>query len=99
MTARHSVCDCGAPQSRHEQRMQAIGLQPHRAPDGVTVHCERHRPEQTTLYRLVQQHAAIFSAEVEAAAGADLPQSAQGRVRCLPRMRHPGPRLPAPALR
>ena len=31
--------------------MQAIGRQPHRALDGAPVHCERHRPEQTTLYR------------------------------------------------
>ena len=36
--------------------------------------CERHRPEQTTLYRLVQQHAAIVFAQAEDAAGADLPQ-------------------------
>jgi hypothetical protein len=37
---------------------------------------DRRRPEQTTLYRLVQQHAATFTffAETEAAAGADLPQ-------------------------
>jgi hypothetical protein len=31
-------------------------------------------PEQTTLYRLVQQHAATFFAQAEEAAGADLPQ-------------------------
>ena len=36
------------------------------APDGAPVQYERHRPEQTTLYRLVQQHAATFFAEVEA---------------------------------
>ena len=54
--------------------MQAIGRQPQRAPDGAPVHYERHRPEQTTLYRLVQQHAATFIAETEAAASADLPQ-------------------------
>jgi hypothetical protein len=54
--------------------VQAIGRQPRRAPDGAPVHYERHRPEQTTLYRLVQQHAATFFAETEAAAGADLPQ-------------------------
>ena len=54
--------------------MQAIGRQPQRAPVGATVHYERHRPEQTTLYRLVQQHAASFIAETEAATGADLPQ-------------------------
>ena len=37
-------------------------------------HYERHRREETTLYRLVQQHAATFFAETEAAAGAGLPQ-------------------------
>ena len=54
--------------------MHAIGRQPQRAPDGTPVHYERHRPEQTTLYRLVQQHAATFFAQAEDAAGADLPQ-------------------------
>ena len=54
--------------------MQATVQQPQRAPDGAPVHCERHRPEQTTLYRLVQQHAATFIAQAEDAAGADLPQ-------------------------
>ena len=54
--------------------MQAIGRQPQRAPDGAPVHYERRRPEQTTLYRLVQQHAATFITETVAAAGADLPQ-------------------------
>jgi hypothetical protein len=54
--------------------VQAIGRQPQRAPDGPPVHYERHRPEQTTLYRLVQQHAATFFAQAEDAAGADLPQ-------------------------
>ena len=56
--------------------MQAIGRQPcpgHWAPDGAPIHYERHRPEQTTLYRLVQQHAETFFADVEAAAGASLP--------------------------
>ena len=54
--------------------MQAIGRQPQRAADGALVHYERHRPEQTTLYRLVKQHAATFIAETEAATRADLPQ-------------------------
>ena len=54
--------------------MQANARQPHRAPDGAPVHYERHLPEQTTLYRLVQQHAETFFAEVEAATGASLPQ-------------------------
>ena len=48
--------------------MQAIGRQPQRAPDGAPVHYDRHRPEQTTLYRLVQQHAATFFAQAEDAA-------------------------------
>jgi len=45
-----------------------------RAPDGTPVHYERHRPEQTVLYRLVQQHAATFFEQAESAAGATLPQ-------------------------
>ena len=54
--------------------MQAIGRQPQRAPDGTPVHFERHRTEQTTLSRRVQQHAATFFAQAEGEAGADLPQ-------------------------
>jgi hypothetical protein len=42
--------------------------QPHR------LRHERHRPEQTTLYRLVQQHAASFVAHTEASTGAELPR-------------------------
>jgi len=46
-------------------------------PESAAVHYERHRPEETTLYRLVQQHAATYFADTEAAAeaatGADLP--------------------------
>ena len=38
------------------------------------LHHERHRPEQTTLYRLVQQHAASFIAQAEASTGAGLPR-------------------------
>ena len=57
--------------------MQAVGRQPNsssRAPDSAPVHYERHRPDQTTLYRLVQQHASTFFEQTESAAGADLPQ-------------------------
>ena len=42
------------------------------------VHYERHRPEQTTLYRLVQQHAASFIAHTEASTGWQLPQFIKG---------------------
>jgi len=42
--------------------------------DGAPVHYERHRPEQTTLYRLVQQHAQSIFVQTEQATGAGLPQ-------------------------
>jgi hypothetical protein len=54
--------------------VRATAQQPQRAPDGVPVHCERQRPEQTTLYGLVQQHAASFIAPTEASTGAELPR-------------------------
>ena len=54
--------------------MQAIGRQPFRASDGAPVHYEHHRPEQTTLYRLVQQHAASFIGHTESSIGVELPR-------------------------
>jgi hypothetical protein len=54
--------------------VQATAQQSQRAPDGAPLHYERHRPEQTTLYRLVQQHAASFIAHAEANTGAELPR-------------------------
>jgi hypothetical protein len=51
--------------------VQAIGRQPQRAPEGAPLHYERHRPEQTTLYRLVQQLAARFIAHTEASTCSD----------------------------
>ena len=42
--------------------------------DGVPLHDARHRPERTTLYRLLQQHAASFVAHTEASTGAQLPR-------------------------
>lgn len=41
------------------------------------VHYEGHRPEQTTLYHLFQQHAASFVAHTEASTGAELPRFAK----------------------
>ena len=66
--------------------MKATVQQPQRAPDGAPVHYERHRPEQTTLYRLVQQHAATFFAQAENAVGADLvvPQEAEAPAQAVP---------------
>ena len=54
--------------------MQAIGRQPQRAPDAAALHYERHRHEQTTLYRLVQQHAASFIEYTETSMGSDRPR-------------------------
>lgn len=60
--------------------MRATAQQPQRAPDGAPVHYERHRSEQTTLYRLVQQHAASFIAHTEAGTGAELARFIKGEV-------------------
>lgn len=57
--------------------MQAAGRQPcarQRVPDGAPLHYECHRPEQSTLSREVQQHAASFIARNEASTGAELPR-------------------------
>jgi hypothetical protein len=48
--------------------------QPQRAPYAAPLYHERDRPEQTTLYRLVQQHAASFIAQPEASTGVELPR-------------------------
>jgi len=42
-------------------------------PAGPCVHYQRRRPEQTTLYQLVQEHAETFFAQVECETGAGLP--------------------------
>lgn len=77
--------------------MQAIGRQPHpaiRAPDGDPVHYERYRPELTTVYRLVPQHAATFFEQAKAAACAILPKfgatTLGETMRPLPRSTHFG---------
>lgn len=57
--------------------MQAIDQQPQRAPDDAPLHDERHRPEQTTLYRLVPQHAASFITHTATSTGAELPRLIQ----------------------
>jgi Transposase zinc-binding domain len=54
--------------------VHATGRHPQRAPAGAPLHYERHRPKKTTLYRLVQQHAASFIAHTEASTGAELPR-------------------------
>ena len=49
---------------------QAVQL----APAGNPVDYERRRPEETTLYQVVQEHLESFLAQVEAQTGASLPQ-------------------------
>ena len=41
---------------------------------GAPVHYERHRPEQSTLYRLLRQHAQSFFAQTEETTSASVPQ-------------------------
>jgi len=60
--------------SQPERRAAAAGL----------VHYARHRPEQTTLYRLVQQNAATFFAQAEETTGADLPQFVKDEFDAFP---------------
>ncbi len=69
-----------------------------RAPDGVPLHCVRHRPEQTTLYRLVQRHTTEFIAHTEAATGSQLPRFIKDEFDAFPECGMHGAWLPAPAL-
>jgi len=45
-----------------------------RAAAANPLHYERRRPEETTLYRVVQEHLETFLAQVEAGGAASLPQ-------------------------
>jgi hypothetical protein len=45
-----------------------------RAPAATPVHYERRRPEETTLYRLVQENLETFLAQVETESGSGLPE-------------------------
>jgi hypothetical protein len=54
--------------------VHAFGRPPQRAPYCAPLHYERHRPEQTTMHRLMQQHAASFIAHTEANTGSELPR-------------------------
>ncbi len=56
-------------QSGQQIRVQACLA----ATGGHHVHYERRRPEETVLYRLVQEHVETFFAQVEAETGAGLP--------------------------
>jgi hypothetical protein len=56
------------------ETVRAHHLGSQRAPDGAPIHNEGHRPEQTALYRLVQQHATSIVAQTEASTGCELPR-------------------------
>lgn len=45
----------------------------HHTDAGKRTHYERHRPEETILYQLVQEHVETFFAQVEAETGSGLP--------------------------
>jgi hypothetical protein len=60
--------------SHLEQQQEPImgqAVQP--APAANQVHYERRRPEETTLYQVVQEHLESFLAQVQAETGASLP--------------------------
>ena len=46
----------------------------HATPAGPCVHYQRRRPEQTTLYQLVQEHIQSLFAQVEHETGVGLPE-------------------------
>ena len=54
------------------------------APAGRRIHYERRRPEETTLYQLVQEHLEPFLAQVEAETGAGLPKFVQEEFDAFP---------------
>lgn len=58
--------------------MYAIGRQPQREPERAPVPYECHRPEQITLYHLVQRYAATFIAQTVVACRDNLPQFVKG---------------------
>ena len=51
-----------------------MGQAAQRAPADHAVHYERRRPEESVLYRLIQDHAESFFAQVEAQTGANVPE-------------------------
>ena len=67
----HTALDRARSQPR-EPCVQAIGRQPQRARDGALGPLRAPPPEQTTRYRLLQQHAASFIAHTEASTGSAL---------------------------
>jgi len=59
------VTSSGASRARHRSTAPAGA----RWPDGAPVHYERHRPERTTLYRLVPPHGKTLDIVGESGSG------------------------------
>jgi len=89
---RHSV--------QEEQRYQGRGtkrVSP--APPGKHDHFERRRPEESTLYQLVQEHLETFLAQVDLETGAGLPDFIKKEFDAFLKCGILASRLSAPALR
>lgn len=72
---RSRAVPCGKSRDGMAASIAVMDAAEQNQPGGVSGgHYEHHRPEQTTLYRLVHQHGATFIAVAEAATGAELPQ-------------------------
>jgi len=56
------------------RRRHRTDYRPGRSAAGRCVHYERRRPEETTLYQLVQEYLETFLAQVELETGAGLPE-------------------------
>ena len=59
-------------------------MDPAGQPAGRCIHYERRRPEETTLYQLVQEHLETFLAQVELETGAGLPKFVQEEFDAFP---------------
>ncbi|SDZ13778.1 transposase zinc-binding domain-containing protein [Nitrosomonas sp. Nm33] len=57
----------------HRNPQENLHASAHHTDAGKRIHYERHRPEETTLYQLVQEHIETFFAQVETETGSGLP--------------------------
>jgi hypothetical protein len=69
--------------------MDPAAVQP--TPVADHVHYERRRPEETTLYQLVQENVETFFAQVEAETGTGLPDFVKDEFEAFPSIDHSGP--------
>jgi len=74
----------GGPKVRNtmDPLMDPAAVQPTPAPDHV--HYERRRPEETTIYQLVQENVETFFAQVEVETGTGLPDFVKDEFEAFP---------------